>query len=180
MRGFNRAIIAGNLTRDPEVRYTVNKRAYARFTVAVNSRYKDANGEYQESADYINVVAWGNWAETCGKYLKKGSPVLIEGRIQTGSYDAKDGSGKRYTTEINMSSMIMLSSREGGDNSGGGYSQKSSAATDTSPYGMPVPSDSDFGQSIGDRGFGGSSDTSSFPQDFAADTNSMDGSGIPF
>ena len=180
MRGFNRAIIAGNLTRDPEVRYTVNKRAYARFTVAVNNRYKDANGEYQESADYINVVAWGNWAETCGKYLKKGSPVLIEGRIQTGSYDAKDGSGKRYTTEINMSSMIMLSSREGGDNSGG-YSQKSSAGTDTSsPYGMPVPSDSDFGQSIGDRGFGGSSDTSSFPQDFAADTNSMDGSGIPF
>ena len=180
MRGFNRAIIAGNLTRDPEVRYTVNKRAYARFTVAVNNRYKDANGEFQDSTDYISVVAWGATAETCGKYLKKGSPVLIEGRIRTGSYDAKDGT-KRYTTDISVDNMIMLSSREGGDNSGGGYSQKSSAGTDTSsPYGMPVPSDSDFGQSIGDRGFGGSSDTSSFPQDFAADTNSMDGSGIPF
>ena len=182
MRGFNRAIIAGNLTRDPEVRYTVNKKAYARFTVAVNNRYKDANGEFQDSTDYINVVAWGNWAETVGKYLKKGSPVLIEGRIQTGSYDAKDGSGKRYTTEINMSGMVMLGGPgQGGDSSGGGFSQKSSAGNDTSsPYGMPVPSDSDFGQSIGDRGFGGSSDTSSFPQDFAADTNSMDGSSIPF
>ena len=176
MRGFNRAIIAGNLTRDPEVRYTVNKKAYARFTVAVNNRYKDANGEFQDSTDYINVVAWGNWAETVGKYLKKGSPVLIEGRIQTGSYDAKDGSGKRYTTEINMSGMVMLGGPgQGGDNSGGGYSQKSSA--DTSPYGITRPSDEDFGQSIGDRGFGGGS---SFPQDFANDTNNMDGSSIPF
>ena len=108
MRGFNRAIIAGNLTRDPEVRYTVNKRAYARFTVAVNNRYKDANGEYQDSTDYISVVAWGATAETCGKYLKKGSPVLIEGRIRTGSYDAKDGS-KRYTTEV--SELVALTLR---------------------------------------------------------------------
>ena len=100
MRGFNRAIIAGNLTNDPEVRYTVNKKAYCRFTVAVNNRYKDNNGEYKDSTDYINVVAWNQIAETCGKYLKKGSPVLVEGRIQTTSYDAKDGSGKRYTTEI--------------------------------------------------------------------------------
>ena len=174
MRGFNRAIIAGNLTKDPEERYTVNKKAYARFGVAVNSTWKNANGEVQENTEYINVVAWGATAEICGKYLKKGSPVLIEGRIRTNSYDAKDGSGKRYSTEIWVDNMTMLGSREGGDNSGG-YSQKSSA--DTSPYGIPRPSDEDFGQSIGDRGFGGGS---SFPQDFANDTNNMDGSSIPF
>ena len=174
MRGYNRVIIAGNLARDPEVRYTINKNAYARFSVAINSQRRDANGTYQEHVEYVNVVVWGQTAENCGKYLKKGRPVLVEGSIRTTSYDAKDGSGKRYSTEINADNVIFLGSREGGDNSGG-YSQKSSA--DTSPYGIPRPSDEDFGQSIGDRGFGGGS---SFLQDFANDTNNMDGSSIPF
>ena len=179
MRGFNRAIIAGNLARDPDVRHTVNKRTYARFTVAVNNRYKDANGEYKDSADYITVVAWNNNAETAGKYLKKGSPVLIEGRIRTGSYDAKDGSGKRYTTEIYVDNMIMLGSREGVSGSGGGFSPRnSSSGMDSfSPSGMPMPDD--FGSSIGDQGFGGSG---TMP-DFGNDRNSMsepEGTGIPF
>ena len=175
MKGFNRVIIAGNLTKDPEVRYTVNKKAYARFGVAVNNRYKDANGEFQDSTDYINVIAWGNWAETVGKYLKKGSPVLIEGRIQTSSYDAKDGSGKRYTTEINMSNMIMLGSREGVSSSGG----QSSGMGASTPYDMPMPSGEDFGSSIGEGGFSGGG---SYTQGFANDNNSMSGdaSSIPF
>ena len=176
MRGFNRAIIAGNLTKDPDVRYTVNKKAYARFTVAVNNRYKDANGEWQDSADYITVVAWNNNAENVGKYLKKGSPVLVEGRIRTGSYDAKDGSGKRYTTEIWVDSMIMLGSREQGTS--GGY--QSSPGTDygTSGGGY-IPGDDDFGKSIGESGFGGG-----FQQGFAGDSSGTpDGNsdgGIPF
>ncbi len=171
MRGFNRAIIAGNLTRDPEVRSTVNKKTYARFTLAVNNRYRDANGEFQENADYINVVAWNNNAEIAGKYLKKGSPVLIEGRIRTGSYDAKDGSGKRYTTEIWVDNMIMLGSREGVSGSGGQASGMGS-----SQYDMPQVGD-DFGSSIGDSGFSGN-----FTQGFANDNNgtSGDSSGIPF
>ena len=179
MRGFNRAIIAGNLARDPDVRRTVNKKAYARFTVAVNNRYKDANGEYQDTADYIAVVAWGNLAEIAEKYLKKGSPVLIEGRIRTGSYDAKDGSGKRYTTEIYVDNMIMLGSREGVSGSGGGFSSRgqSSGIDSFMSSGMPIPDD--FGNSIGDQGFGG---VGSMP-DFGNDRNSMsdsEGTGIPF
>ena len=176
MRGFNRAIIAGNLTQDPEVRYTVNKKAYARFTVAVNNRYRDANGEYKDSADYITVVAWNNNAETVGKYLKKGSPVLIEGTIRTGSYDAKDGSGKRYTTEVWVNTMIMLGSREGGSSSGGGFSPRGQSSGSDSF--MPSGSN-DFGGNVGDQGFGGND---SMP-DFANDRNSMadsEGSGIPF
>ena len=178
MRGFNRAIIAGNLTKDPEVRYTVNKRAFARFGVAVNSRWKNANGELQENTEYINVVAWGPLGETCGKYLKKGSPVLVEGRISTSSYEAKDGSGKRYTTEIWVDSMILLSSRDGGSTSGGGY-QPSSGADFGAPGGY-IPSDEDFGKSIGESGFGGGG----FSRGFAEGSNGMpdespDGS-IPF
>ena len=179
MRGFNRAIIAGNLARDPDVRHTVNKITYARFTVAVNSRYRDSNGEYQETADYISVVAWRNLAEIAEKYLKKDSPVLIEGRIRTGSYDAKDGSGKRYTTEIYVDNMIMLGSREGGSGSARGFSADGASSGSDSfvPSGMPAPND--FGGTIGDNGFGGSE---SMP-DFGNDRNSMtdsEGSGIPF
>ena len=112
MRGFNRAIIAGNLTRDPDLRATVNKKSYARFSVAVSYRYKDQNGELKENVDYINVITWGAMAETYCKYLRKGSPVLVEGRIQTGSYDAKDGSGKRYTTEILADNILLLGSNQ--------------------------------------------------------------------
>ena len=180
MRGLNRAIIAGNLARDPDVRYTVNKRAWARLVVAVSNRYKDQNGEYQEITDYIDVVAWGSLGETCGKYLKKGSPVLIEGRIRTRSYDAKDGSGKRYVTEINADNMIMLGSREQGS-SGGGYSASSVSSAPTSMGGGYTPSDEDFGKSIGESGFGG---TGGYSPGFASDEgNTSDGGGmadIPF
>ena len=177
MRGFNRVIIAGNLTQDPEVRYTVNKIGYARFRLAVNSTWRNANGEIQENTEYINVVAWGSQAETVGKYLKKGSPVLVEGSIRTNSFDAKDGSGKKYMTEISMSNMIMLGSREGGSGSVKGFSADgaSSGMDSFTPSGMPE----DFGSNIGDRGFG----VNNPMPDFANDSNSMaeqENTGIPF
>ena len=167
MRGFNRAIIAGNLTRDPEVRYTVNKKAFARFTLAVNNRTKNAEGEYQDTADYITVVAWNATAETCGKYLKKGSPVLVEGRIRTGSYDAKDGSGKRYTTEVWIDNMIMLSS-------GQGSSSGQSSSSGNYPQMPSMDGDSDFGRSIGESNFGGG-----MPQSFSGGNTNED-TDIPF
>ena len=167
MRGFNRAIIAGNLTKDPEVRYTVNKKAFARFTLAVNNRIRNAEGEYQDTADYITVVAWNATAETCGKYLKKGSPVLVEGRIRTGSYDAKDGSGKRYTTEVWIDNMVMLSSGQG---SSSGQSSNSGGYTQM----PPMSGDSDFGRSIGESNFGGD-----MSQGFAGG-NTNDETDIPF
>ena len=172
MRGFNRAIIAGNLARDPDVRYTVNKKAYARFTVAVGNRWRNANGEMQESTDYISVVAWGNIAENAGKYLKKGSPVLVEGRIRTGSYDAKDGSGKRYTTDIYVDNLIMLGSREQG---GSGYQQSSVIGVD---YG--AAGDDSFGKNIGDSGFGGEGFSGGFADNDNGMSDTTPDSGIPF
>ena len=171
MRGFNRAIIAGNLTRDPELRYTVNKKAYARMAVAVNYRYKNASGEYQEGTDYINVVAWGSLGETCGKYLKKGSPVLFEGRISTSSYDAKDGSGKRYSTEIMADNMVMLGSREQGGSSG----YQSSVGGDFSSSGGFAPGDGDFGKSIGESGF-----SQGFTDDDSGIPDGQSETSIPF
>ena len=99
-RGFNKVILMGNLARDPEMRYTADRRACAKFAVAVNNTWKDKSGEKQESVDFINIVVFGPMAESCEKYLSKGRPVLVEGRLHTSSYEAKDGTGKRYSTDV--------------------------------------------------------------------------------
>lgn len=96
---LNKAIIAGNLTRDPELRSLPSGIAVTNFSVATNRVWKDKDGNKQEAADFHNVVVFGRQAETSAQYLKKGSGVLVEGRMQTRSWDADDGS-KRYRTEI--------------------------------------------------------------------------------
>ncbi len=176
MNGLNKVIVAGNLARDPDVRYTVNKKAWARFSVAVNYRYRDANGEYKDGVDFVPIAVWGNQAEPCGKYLKKGSPVLIEGRISSRSYEANDGSGKRYVTEVSADRVIFLSSREQGG--GSGY-QSSTIGTDYGAAGGYTPSDDDFGKSIGESGFGGGEFSGGFA-DNSSDNNGSPDSGIPF
>ncbi len=168
MKGLNKVILAGNLARDPEVRYTVTKRAWARFSVAVNYRYKDTNGEYKDGVDYIPVSVWGSLGENCGKYLKKGSPVIIEGKITSRSYEANDGSGKKYITEVNADNVIFLGSGQGnssgtGTDSSSGYSQM-----------PPMNDDAGYGRSIGESNFG---DISS--QGFAG-VSTNDETDIPF
>ncbi len=108
----NKWIGIGNLTRDPEIKYTSNGTAVCNFTIACNERYKDRDGKQQEKTEFINIVAWKQLAEICGKYLHKGKQVYIEGRIQTRSYDDKDGN-KRYVTEIVSDKMQMLGGGEG-------------------------------------------------------------------
>ncbi|MBC8532047.1 single-stranded DNA-binding protein [Gehongia tenuis] len=105
---MNKAIIVGNLTRDPELRATGSGISVCSFTVAVNRRFKDQNGETQ--ADFIPVVVWRQQGENCAKYLSKGSKVAVCGAIQVRSYDAQDGS-KRYATEIVADEVQFLNSR---------------------------------------------------------------------
>ena len=158
-RGFNKVILMGNLARDPEIRYTVDKRGMARFAVAVNNTWKDKNGELQESVDFIPVVVWGPQAENCERYLKKGSPVLVEGRIQVRSYEAKDGSGKRYATDVVAAGVTFLGSKKQDESSGS--------------FG-----DEGFGDSIRkDKRFGGSDED--FPMDISEIQNEED-ADIPF
>jgi single-strand DNA-binding protein len=118
---LNKAMIIGNLTRDPEVRNTPSGQPVASFSVATNFVWKDQSGQKQEKAEYHNVVAWRRLAEICGQYLKKGSKVYIEGRMQTRDWTGQDGV-KKYRTEIVAENMIMLSSQGGG---AGGYSAPS-------------------------------------------------------
>lgn len=121
---LNKAMIIGNLTRDPEVRNTPNGQTVANFSVATNFIWNDQNGQKQERPEFHNVVAWRKLADICGQYLKKGSKVYIEGRLQTRSWDGNDGV-KRYRTEIVAENMIMLGGgpSSGGSQGGGSYSQ---------------------------------------------------------
>jgi len=104
---LNRAMIIGNLTRDPEVRTTPNGQTVANFGVATNHSWTDASGQRQERAEFHNIVAWGKLAEICSQYLGKGRKVYIEGRLQTRDWEGQDGA-KRTRTEIVAENMIML------------------------------------------------------------------------
>ncbi len=112
----NKVILVGNLGKDPELRYTPSGAAVATFSLATTEKFKDRSGEMQEKTEWHNIVVWRQLAEICGKYLHKGKQVYIEGRIQTRSYDDRDGN-KRYITEIVADQMQMLG--RAGEESGG-------------------------------------------------------------
>ena len=126
---INKAIIYGNLTRDPEIKSLPSGTQVCEFGVATNRVWKDKNGAKQESVDYHNIVVFGRQAELVKQYLHKGAGVFLEGRIQNRSWDAKDGT-KRYRTEI-VADRIQFGPKSGGS-TGGSYEQKSSAPKDTS------------------------------------------------
>lgn len=118
MASLNKVILIGNLGRDPETRYLPNGDAVANISVATTETWKDKNGEKQEKTEWHRVTLYRRLGEIAGEYLKKGSQVYIEGRIEYREYE-KDGV-KRYSTDIIASEMKMLSSRSGGGGGGGG------------------------------------------------------------
>jgi len=109
---LNKAFIVGRLTRDPESKTTPNGNRVASLSVATNRTFKDKEGNRQEQAEFHNIVVWGRLAEIASQYLVKGQEVMIEGRIQTRSWDGKDGA-KRYRTEI-VAESLQLGSKPGG------------------------------------------------------------------
>jgi len=113
---LNKAMLIGNLTRDPELRNTPSGQSVASFAVATNLIWTDQSGQQQKKTEFHNVIAWRKLAEICSKYLHKGSKVYVEGRLQTTDWTGQDGI-KRYRTEIVMENMIMLDAK-GGPNNG--------------------------------------------------------------
>jgi single-strand DNA-binding protein len=104
---LNRAMIIGNLTRDPEVRTTAGGQNVASFSVATSYNWTDAAGQKQAKTEFHNMVAWGKLADICGQYLSKGKKVYVDGRLQTREWEAQDGA-KKSRTEIVVENMIML------------------------------------------------------------------------
>ena len=125
---LNKAMIIGNLGRDPEMRYTPNGQAVTQFTVAVNRNYKGADGEWVEETEWFRVVAWGPTGERAAENLRKGGKVYVEGRIQTRQWEDQTGA-KRYTTELVADRVTSLERRprEDGDP---GFTPRPSSRTD--------------------------------------------------
>jgi len=121
-RGVNKVILIGNLGQDPEVRYMPNGNAVANITVATSESWKDQQGQQQERTEWHRCVLYRRLAEICGEYLKKGSKVYLEGRLQTREWQDQQGQ-KRYTTEIVVNEMQMLDGRPGAGGGMGGQAQ---------------------------------------------------------
>jgi len=138
MANLNCCHFIGNLGRDPEVRFTPSGQAVANFSIACTDKYTK-DGVAQEKTEWVNIVVWGKTAENCGQYLSKGRPVFIQGRLQTRSYDDKDGN-KRYVTEVVADRVQFLSAGRG--QQGGGVSADADAGPD--PFATTSDSEAPF------------------------------------
>lgn len=135
---MNKVFLSGNLTRDPEVRYSQSGKAFARMGIAINRRYKD-----KESVDFFNLVAWEKTAEFCGRYLRKGSRVLVEGRLQTSTYENKDGV-KVNAVDVIIDNIEFAGSKRA-DDGGNDYSKPSSGGYQSKRESAPPKKDDDWG-----------------------------------
>jgi single-strand DNA-binding protein len=122
-KSVNKVILIGNLGKDPEIKYTPSGVPVAKFSLATNEKYKDKGGEWQERTEWHNIVAWQRLAEIVGEYVKKGSKLYIEGRLQTSSWEDKQSGEKKYRTEIVANDLVLLSGRGEGGESEGRYSK---------------------------------------------------------
>ena len=133
MASFNKVLLLGNLTRDPEVRYTPKGSAVCDLGIAVNRSYTTDAGEKREEATFVDVTLWGRTAEVAGEYLKKGRPVFIEGRLQLDSWDDKQTGQKRSKLKVIGETMQLLGSGRGG---GGAPAE---AGDEDRPSSRPTP-----------------------------------------
>jgi single-strand DNA-binding protein len=137
MASLNKVMLIGNLTRDPEIKYTPKGTAIAEIGLAVNRTYSTESGEKREEVTFVDVELWGRTAELAGEYLKKGRPVFIEGRLKLDTWDDKQTGQKRSKMRVVGEAMQFLGSREGGGGGGGGgnYDEADSMGQYSKPSG---------------------------------------------
>ncbi|HEX3818317.1 MAG TPA: single-stranded DNA-binding protein [Chthoniobacterales bacterium] len=134
MANFNKVMLMGNLTRDPEIRYTPKGTAVCDIGLAINRYSTSENGEKREETTFVDVTLWGRTAEIAGEYLKKGRPVFIEGRLQLDTWDDKTSGQKRSKLKVIGEGMQLLGSRDGG---GGGGGRGAADEMEEPPRGRP-------------------------------------------
>ncbi len=137
MRGFSKAIIAGNVTRDPEMRATPSGAQACNFTIAVNRVFRGSDGGQQEQTSFIDCVAWGKSGETIAQYVKKGSALIVSGRIEQRSWEDKTSGQRRSRVEIVVDDFSFVGGGDGGSGRSGGSSRPSAAKTS-------APAEDDF------------------------------------
>jgi single-strand DNA-binding protein len=139
-KSVNKVILLGNVGKDPEIRSTPGGTMVATFSLATSDRYQDQQGNWQDRTEWHNLVAFKRTAEIIRDYVKKGSKLYIEGRIQTRSWDDKDTGAKRYKTEIIVNDLSLLSGRDEGS---GGYSRPASSSTSAAGFDQRPPAGAD-------------------------------------
>jgi single-strand DNA-binding protein len=145
MHNVNVAVITGNLTRDPEPRSTGGGTSVCQLRVAVNSRRKDADGEWVDKPNFFDVVVFGARAERCVQYLEKGRPIAVEGRLDWREWEAKEGGGKRQAMQIIADTVQFLGGRNGrGSHESEAEGDRFPAATEARPVGAGVEEDIPF------------------------------------
>jgi single-strand DNA-binding protein len=145
-KSVNKVILLGNVGKDPEIRSTPGGTMVANFTLATSDRQKDAQGNWQDRTEWHNLVAFTRTAEIVRDYVKKGSKLYVEGKIQTRSWDDKESGQKRYRTEIIVNDLSLLSGRDEGGSSSGYSRQSSSGSTASFDQRQPAGQD-DYAQS---------------------------------
>jgi len=140
-KSVNKVILLGNVGKDPETRSTGGGTLVANFTLATSDRQKDAQGNWQERTEWHNLVAFTRLAEIVRDYVKKGSKLYVEGKIQTRSWDDKETGAKRYRTEIIVNDLSLLSGREEGGSSG--YGRAASSSNSTASFDQRPPAGQD-------------------------------------
>ncbi|MCK5803621.1 MAG: single-stranded DNA-binding protein [Lentisphaeria bacterium] len=124
MASLNKVFLMGNLTRDPEIRYTSGGSAVGNFGLAINRRYRTAGGEDREEVCFVDIEVWGRQAETCGNYLRKGAPALIEGRLRLDQWDDKQTGQKRSRLRVQADRVQFMGAPRGGEFSASGQEQR--------------------------------------------------------
>lgn len=138
MPNLNRVLLMGNLTRDPELRYTPNNTAVCSLGIAVNRRWRDQSGEQQEETTFVDCEAWARAAETINQYMRKGRPIFIEGRLKLDQWQDKDGNN-RSKIKVVVENFQFIDSRPGGGEGDGGGGNRGSRQQQPAPASAPPP-----------------------------------------
>ena len=144
MASFNKVILAGNLTRDPELRYTPKGTAVARIGLAVNRQWKSESGEQKEEVTFIDIDAWGRQAEVIAQYMKKGREILIEGRLKLDSWEDKNTKQKQYKLKVVLETFSFIGGPREGGSGGGGSRPMASSSSAPAPASAPEPAEPDM------------------------------------
>lgn len=150
MANYNRVILAGNITRDPEVRYIPSGTAVADMTLAINRKYRTSSGEAQEETCFVDITVWGKQAETCGQYLKKGSSVLLEGRLKLDRWE-KDGQKHSRLTVVADRVQFLNNINPNNNNSSFADTPAAGSSSDAAPAPQAAPVQNDTAEVADDE-----------------------------
>ena len=142
-KSVNKVILLGNVGKDPEIRSTPNGVMVANFTLATSDRFQDQQGNWQDRTEWHTLVAFKRTAEIIRDYVKKGTKLYIEGKLQTRSWDDKETGAKKYRTEIIVNDLSLLSGRDEGSGGGGGYSRAASSSSSSASFDQRAPAGAD-------------------------------------